>query len=670
MKAWIIDAADILDENFDKDVRNLPIIKTASIDLFLDDNDINFIVAPKGFGKTLLLLYKRLLYHGKPNGRYYIPATGNLVDIPKSGAANLDWGNISFSFFKERRNWEVVWRTSISVAIIKLAKKKLLLDENIYYKKIIIEDKYEGFLYPIIRELITEIEIDTPLEVLNYILGKFNNQDLRDLIKEQEFVDKFISNLRVPFYVFIDNIDEYFEEHLEKEKKEYSPSSRGIFDSRMWYLSQQSLIFAATTICKNNHHIKVFAAIRKAAFDDIESTMKQNIRSRTISNIVYSEKELKEIFISNIKRTSIKYLANPALVDSDPIKSFIGFDTIINAITNKEENLFRYILRHTLNRPRDLINIGKGILEISVADRNEKTIREKINNISSEIANDYFNVFVPHTYFNSAEHFKTFLKTIPHNILNFKSLHKICSQFNHCNIHPKNCTLCRNVHVFCEMHKLGLLGNVRFDLVENKYKQIFSTPGKYTYDSKSGLISSKAEENSYFLVHPILNEFIGGVRELRLNTSITIGHNLEWKEPVLPDFLYKNKIFISHSKLDIKFVKKLIRDFKKFEIPFWYDEDNIMVGDSIIEAIESGIKSCEYLGIIISRNSLSSGWVKKELKAGIIENIEKGGIKILPILIDDVWSDVPFFIKDIKYADFINDYEEGLQDLFKKVTAK
>ena len=79
MRAWTVDADDIrVAEDFDESLLH----RTPEIDSFLTpDRDDKFIViATKGFGKTLLLKAKRILY--QRDGRSGCLPTGNLLDKP------------------------------------------------------------------------------------------------------------------------------------------------------------------------------------------------------------------------------------------------------------------------------------------------------------------------------------------------------------------------------------------------------------------------------------------------------------------------------------------------------------------------------------------------------------------------------------------------------------
>jgi len=79
MRAWTVDADDIrVAEDFDESLLH----RTPEIDAFLNpDRDDKFIViGTKGFGKTLLLKAKRILYQ-KSEKAACLPA-GNLLDKP------------------------------------------------------------------------------------------------------------------------------------------------------------------------------------------------------------------------------------------------------------------------------------------------------------------------------------------------------------------------------------------------------------------------------------------------------------------------------------------------------------------------------------------------------------------------------------------------------------
>ena len=125
------------------------------------------------------------------------------------------------------------------------------------------------------------------------------------------------------------------------------------------------------------------------------------------------------------------------------------------------------------------------------------------------------------------------------------------------------------------------------------------------------------------------------------------------------------KVFISYSHTDKEFVKQLSQDLLKNRIVVWWDDWEINVGESLIEKIQVGIKSSAYLGIILTPESVSSKWVREELNAGFMRQLEERRIFILPILLRDCV--IPLFLQDKKYADFRSDYSEGLELLLNGI---
>lgn len=128
-----------------------------------------------------------------------------------------------------------------------------------------------------------------------------------------------------------------------------------------------------------------------------------------------------------------------------------------------------------------------------------------------------------------------------------------------------------------------------------------------------------------------------------------------------------SSIFMSHSSDDKPFVRKLAGDLRANGHYVWVDEAEIKVGDSLIEKIEEGIENTEYLGVVLSKNSVESKWVKSEVRIALTQEIYGKKVKVLPILIEKV--DIPLFLLDKKYADFTSDdnYTNALQSILERL---
>ena len=121
------------------------------------------------------------------------------------------------------------------------------------------------------------------------------------------------------------------------------------------------------------------------------------------------------------------------------------------------------------------------------------------------------------------------------------------------------------------------------------------------------------------------------------------------------------KVFISHSSKDKDFVRWLSSDLSNAGHTPWLDEWQIKVGDSIPEKIESGLDDADAIILVLSQNAVESKWVEREWHSMYWDEIESGNIMVLPILYQD--CKIPRLLKMKKYANFIQDYNSGLEDV-------
>lgn len=125
----------------------------------------------------------------------------------------------------------------------------------------------------------------------------------------------------------------------------------------------------------------------------------------------------------------------------------------------------------------------------------------------------------------------------------------------------------------------------------------------------------------------------------------------------------KLKIFLSHASEDKQFVKRLADDLFDRGLLVWYDEWEIKGGQSITERIKTGIEESAFMAVVLSKNSVDKGWVKKEIEQGLFKEIDSKKMYILPILLDE--CSIPKEFKDRRYANFLNNYEDGLVEFLK-----
>lgn len=121
------------------------------------------------------------------------------------------------------------------------------------------------------------------------------------------------------------------------------------------------------------------------------------------------------------------------------------------------------------------------------------------------------------------------------------------------------------------------------------------------------------------------------------------------------------RIFLSYASLDEAFADRIATDLGAYSANIFYAKWNIKVGDSIVDKINQGLSSHDNLIVILSKASVRSEWVNRELNSSLIRQLKDRAIRILPALMED--CDIPPLLVDIKYADFRLDYNKGFTSL-------
>ena len=149
------------------------------------------------------------------------------------------------------------------------------------------------------------------------------------------------------------------------------------------------LVEVAYQLRRVNHHLKVFAAVRKEAFAKFDDTtsMVQQYRGSTV-DIAYSPASLREIFVNNIRREKERNLVArraAARRSADGVPRLAPASR--TATPASAEDVFEYIYRHTLRRPRDLMTIGQKLSDLAARGaRKEERLKVAVNQAATEIA--------------------------------------------------------------------------------------------------------------------------------------------------------------------------------------------------------------------------------------------------------------------------------------------
>src|SRR5437879_7689926 len=301
MRAWTVDADDIrVAEDFDDALLH----HTPEIDSFLNlDRDDKFIViGTKGFGKTLLLKAKRILY--QRDGRAACLPTGNLLDKP---IGDKVFGKEALTFFAASSlPWSKLWLTAIAAATLKHLGRAEDLRVTAKLTGLMADERLHGVIDHYVRLL------------------DFSPSELQRAAADTD--GHLLPRLRAinsPVAIFIDGVDEYFNKHIESRAS--LPSVTGPLSPNVWYFAQLGLVEVAYQLRRINHHLKVFAAVRKEAYARLpqRTAMSQQYRGSAV-DIVYSPKSLREIFINNVRLLKADRMVRPERLRADPPEAFRG----------------------------------------------------------------------------------------------------------------------------------------------------------------------------------------------------------------------------------------------------------------------------------------------------------------------------------------------------------
>ena len=122
------------------------------------------------------------------------------------------------------------------------------------------------------------------------------------------------------------------------------------------------------------------------------------------------------------------------------------------------------------------------------------------------------------------------------------------------------------------------------------------------------------------------------------------------------------RIFISYSNRNLRRAKRLALALKNRGLDVWFDKWDLLVGHNLFDSIYDGIRKSDFLAVILTKQSVKSKWVKEELDSAKMDELEKGGTKILPLLFQK--CEIPHSLRAKKYANFLN-FNKGMEELIQ-----
>lgn len=479
MGIWRPDAGD-LNPN---DIPDVYIYRNNTIEEYLSASTHDkrlFLIGSKGSGKTLLLRFKAFKYQEKENKSPGNSARNQMVE-------NLDF---NFSTLSEKEleqlgeynTWVNIWDFTISLFILR--KTKIGLPEDQKELDQIFPEYFN------LNNIGSKILSNLP----KFISSRFFNRNV-DLKARLALVS-------TSFSLFIDRLDQGLDQIISHDAYKYLEDEKGRnIAFRVWQNAQFGLLVS----CYNfytavNSHIKIYATARLEALG-VESQLRPNIESYC-TRLTYNKPELKEIFLNNIKHTPSHFLQTNA--SNNLLKGFFGFSEMPHPLALQNdgspqvEEVFDFLCRHTFERPREIILLGKNLFE-QIIDKPDyhglKTLIkiERVRRVTNDTANQqilrgYLSEIVPGF---KHEHLQSCCEVFRQNIASKPQIEEI-----------------RKTGVLDYLYRIGLIG---FNF---NGRQSFLPAAQHVHDEFQVI-----QESDYYFLHPTLD------RKLQANVAFRDFYN-------------------------------------------------------------------------------------------------------------------------------------------------
>lgn len=124
------------------------------------------------------------------------------------------------------------------------------------------------------------------------------------------------------------------------------------------------------------------------------------------------------------------------------------------------------------------------------------------------------------------------------------------------------------------------------------------------------------------------------------------------------------EVFLSHSSLDRDFADAVAETLRKHGIPVWYSRTNILGAQQWHDEIGEALKRCDWFIVILTENSVSSMWVKREVVFALNHN--RFADKIIPILYQPCdYDNLSWTLSLYQTIDFSKNSEKGFRELLR-----
>jgi hypothetical protein len=134
-------------------------------------------------------------------------------------------------------------------------------------------------------------------------------------------------------------------------------------------------------------------------------------------------------------------------------------------------------------------------------------------------------------------------------------------------------------------------------------------------------------------------------------------------------------VFVCHAHVDRKrYVRPLAEALARRSVSCWIDEAEIDPGESIVDAVNTGLRLARYVLLVVSDAFLTREWPRRELNAAFMREIRDNRVVVIPVLVTEpaTWyEEFPLLADKLHYrwADGLELITEQVAGLFRRSPA-
>jgi TIR domain-containing protein/pentapeptide repeat protein len=115
--------------------------------------------------------------------------------------------------------------------------------------------------------------------------------------------------------------------------------------------------------------------------------------------------------------------------------------------------------------------------------------------------------------------------------------------------------------------------------------------------------------------------------------------------------------FISYSSQEDVFARRLYADLQSNNVRCWFAPEDLKWGERIRTGIDEAIRMHDKLLLILSKHSVASGWVEREVKTALTKEHKEKRTVLFPVRVDNSVFECPFdWATEIRHERNIGDF--------------